>query len=143
VKVGGWAHQKVMLRPAYATDLITHAVWLYHVRRAVDGSSLPVVRSCDIEAVVAAWSGVPVERLTEDEMTKLVRLVSWLHMTCCHGKRRLAAMRVCTPAACLSASSYGWTHASTPCGVCMGVHVFSTQCLQAPFPQRTSAGLAV
>lgn len=42
---------------------------------AVDGSSLPVVRPCDIEAVVSAWSGVPVERLTEDEMTKLVRLV--------------------------------------------------------------------
>jgi ATP-dependent Clp protease ATP-binding subunit ClpC len=44
-----------------------------------DGSSLPVVRSCDIEAVVSAWSGVPVERLTEDEMTKLIRLVSvWM-----------------------------------------------------------------
>lgn len=41
-----------------------------------EGSSLPVVRACDIEAVVSAWSGVPVERLTEDEMTKLVRLVS-------------------------------------------------------------------
>jgi hypothetical protein len=41
-----------------------------------DGSSLPVVRAGDIEAVVAAWSGVPVERLTEDEMSKLVRLVS-------------------------------------------------------------------
>ncbi|KAF6252630.1 ClpD chaperone, Hsp100 family [Scenedesmus sp. NREL 46B-D3] len=39
-----------------------------------DGSSLPVVRCCDIEAVVAAWSGVPVERLSEDEMTKLLRL---------------------------------------------------------------------
>ncbi|WIA36448.1 hypothetical protein OEZ86_007755 [Tetradesmus obliquus] len=39
-----------------------------------DGSSLPVVRACDIEAVVSAWSGVPVERLTEDEMTKLLRL---------------------------------------------------------------------
>eukprot|EP00879_Flechtneria_rotunda_P003032 GHRR01003252.1.p1 GENE.GHRR01003252.1~~GHRR01003252.1.p1 ORF type:complete len:659 (+),score=207.75 GHRR01003252.1:506-2482(+) len=39
-----------------------------------EGSSLPVVHSCDIEAVVAAWSGIPVERLTEDEMTKLVRL---------------------------------------------------------------------
>jgi hypothetical protein len=34
------------------------------------------VRAGDIEAVVAAWSGVPVERLTEDEMSKLVRLVS-------------------------------------------------------------------
>lgn len=43
---------------------------------ADDGSSLPVVRAADIEAVVSAWSGVPVERLTEDEMTKLVRLVS-------------------------------------------------------------------
>lgn len=41
-----------------------------------EGSSLPVVRSCDIEAVVAAWSGIPVERLTEDEISKLVRLVS-------------------------------------------------------------------
>lgn len=41
-----------------------------------DGSSLPVVRAGDIEAVVAAWSGVPVEQLTEDEMSKLVRLVS-------------------------------------------------------------------
>lgn len=41
-----------------------------------EGSSLPVVRACDIEAVVSAWSGVPVERLTEDETTKLIRLVS-------------------------------------------------------------------
>jgi ATP-dependent Clp protease ATP-binding subunit ClpC len=41
-----------------------------------DGSSLPVVRTGDIEAVVSAWSGVPVERLTEDEMSKLTRLVS-------------------------------------------------------------------
>jgi hypothetical protein len=39
------------------------------------GSSLPVVRARDIEAVVAAWSGVPVEQLTADEMAKLVRLV--------------------------------------------------------------------
>lgn len=35
-----------------------------------------MVRAADIEAIVSAWSGVPVERLTEDEMTKLVRLVS-------------------------------------------------------------------
>lgn len=37
--------------------------------------SLPVVGVGDIEAIVAAWTGVPVERLTEDDMTKLVRLV--------------------------------------------------------------------
>lgn len=47
-----------------------------------DGSSLPVVRSGDIEAVVAAWSGVPVERLTEDEMAKLTRLVSGAGARC-------------------------------------------------------------
>lgn len=50
--------------------------YLVSVLCAGDGSSLPVVRAADIEAVVSAWSGVPVERLTEDEMTKLVRLVS-------------------------------------------------------------------
>lgn len=40
-----------------------------------EGSSLPVVHASDVEAVVAAWSGVPVERLTEDESQKLMRLV--------------------------------------------------------------------
>jgi ATP-dependent Clp protease ATP-binding subunit ClpA len=35
-----------------------------------------VVSCCDIGAVVAAWSSVPVERMSEDEMTKLMRLVS-------------------------------------------------------------------
>jgi ATP-dependent Clp protease ATP-binding subunit ClpA len=40
-----------------------------------EGSSLPVVGSCDIEAVVSAWSNIPVERMTEDEMSKLVNLV--------------------------------------------------------------------
>jgi hypothetical protein len=43
---------------------------------AQEPPSLPVVGTGDIEAIVAAWTGVPVERLTEDDMSKLVRLVS-------------------------------------------------------------------
>ena len=43
---------------------------------AVEGSSLPVVGVADVEAIVAAWTGIPVERMTEDEVTKLVNLVS-------------------------------------------------------------------
>ena len=60
--------------PVYCCLTVAHA-FVSLLPCAVDGSSLPVVRPCDIEAVVSAWSGVPVERLTEDEMTKLVRLV--------------------------------------------------------------------
>jgi len=41
---------------------------------AVEGSSLPVVGVADVEAIVAAWTGIPVERMTEDEVTKLVNL---------------------------------------------------------------------
>jgi ATP-dependent Clp protease ATP-binding subunit ClpA len=40
------------------------------------GSSLPVVDTPDIEAVVAAWTGLPVERMGQDEKEKLVGLVS-------------------------------------------------------------------
>lgn len=40
-----------------------------------EGTSLPVVDVADVEAVVAAWTGIPVERMTEDDITKLMRLV--------------------------------------------------------------------
>jgi hypothetical protein len=42
---------------------------------APTGPGLPVVDASDVEAIVAAWSGVPVERLSEDEATKLSTLV--------------------------------------------------------------------
>lgn len=45
------------------------------VGSADEGSCLPVVDTVDIEAVVAAWTRIPVERLSEDEKTKLSRLV--------------------------------------------------------------------
>ena len=42
---------------------------------APTGSSLPVVGVSDVEAIVAAWTGVPVERLTEDEAQRVATLV--------------------------------------------------------------------
>mmetsp|Transcript_10026 Transcript_10026/g.21446 ORF Transcript_10026/g.21446 Transcript_10026/m.21446 type:complete len:958 (+) Transcript_10026:149-3022(+) len=45
---------------------------------AEEGSSLPVVGAADIEAVVSAWTGIPVERMDEDEKSKLTRLSSIL-----------------------------------------------------------------
>jgi hypothetical protein len=36
-----------------------------------------VVAASDVEAIVASWSGVPVERLSEDEATKLSTLVGF------------------------------------------------------------------
>lgn len=39
------------------------------------GSSLPVVGPDDIEAIVASWTGVPVERMSEDESARLAGLV--------------------------------------------------------------------
>uniref|UniRef100_A0A7S0WMJ2 Clp R domain-containing protein n=1 Tax=Chlamydomonas leiostraca TaxID=1034604 RepID=A0A7S0WMJ2_9CHLO len=42
------------------------------------GASLPLVDVGDIEAVVAAWTGIPVERMGEDEKDKLRRLSSVL-----------------------------------------------------------------
>jgi ATP-dependent Clp protease ATP-binding subunit ClpC len=42
---------------------------------APEGSPLPVVGSADVEAIVAAWTGVPVERMGEDEAAKLAQLV--------------------------------------------------------------------
>lgn len=43
---------------------------------AASGSSLPLVGCEDIEAVVAAWTGIPMERMAENEKEKLLRLVS-------------------------------------------------------------------
>ena len=40
-----------------------------------EGSSLPVVSCEDIEAVVSSWTGVPVEKLTQDDRDKLLSLV--------------------------------------------------------------------
>jgi ATP-dependent Clp protease ATP-binding subunit ClpA len=45
---------------------------------APEGSSLPVVGPADVEAVVAAWAGVPAERLSEDEAEKLATLVGFI-----------------------------------------------------------------
>jgi len=42
---------------------------------APTGSCLPVVGAADVEAIVAAWTGVPVEQMSEDETAKLAQLV--------------------------------------------------------------------
>ncbi|KIY92495.1 ATP-dependent Clp protease ATP-binding subunit ClpC, partial [Monoraphidium neglectum] len=45
---------------------------------APSGSSLPVVGVADVEAIVAAWTGVPVERLTDDEARRVATLATAL-----------------------------------------------------------------
>lgn len=42
---------------------------------ADSGSSLPVVDAAEIENIVASWTGIPVERMGQDEKDKLVQLV--------------------------------------------------------------------
>lgn len=48
--------------------------------RAEDGCSLPLVDVADVENIVASWTGIPVERMDEDEKEKLGRLVSGAEM---------------------------------------------------------------
>lgn len=45
---------------------------------ASEGSSLPVVQVEDIETVLSAWTGIPVERMSQDEKEKLCKLGSTL-----------------------------------------------------------------
>lgn len=44
----------------------------------VTSAMLPVVSAADVEAVVSAWSGVPVEQMSSDEMKRLRQLQSSL-----------------------------------------------------------------
>lgn len=45
---------------------------------ASSGSSLPVVDMADIENIVSAWTGIPVESMGQDEKDRLVKLSSVL-----------------------------------------------------------------
>lgn len=44
----------------------------------VTPAMLPMVSAADVEAVVSAWSGVPVEQMSTDEMKRLRQLQSSL-----------------------------------------------------------------
>lgn len=52
-------------------------------------SKIPRVSTADVEAVVSAWSGVPVEQMSSDEMKRLRQLQDSLkvfedhHCSCC------------------------------------------------------------
>ncbi|KAI8465710.1 MAG: ClpD chaperone, Hsp100 family [Monoraphidium minutum] len=46
---------------------------------APEGSSLPLVGVADVEAIVAAWAAVPVERLTDDEARRVATLATALN----------------------------------------------------------------
>ncbi len=46
-----------------------------------EGVALPVVAASDVEAIVASWTGVPVERMSEDEVGKLANLVRPLFLS--------------------------------------------------------------
>lgn len=66
--------------------LVTHSLCLCRVElagSAQSGSSLPVVDCGDVENVVASWTGIPVERMAQDEKDKLMQLVSTLHVRGC------------------------------------------------------------
>jgi ATP-dependent Clp protease ATP-binding subunit ClpA len=46
---------------------------------AESGSSLPIVDTADIERIVEAWTGIPVETMGQEEKGKLGELVrTWL-----------------------------------------------------------------
>ena len=72
---------------------------------AESGSSLPIVDSCDIESIVAAWTGIPVERMGQDEMARLVQLVGLglrhdLNLCCARGLGFLQSMAWGSDACC-------------------------------------------
>lgn len=45
---------------------------------ADSGSSLPIVDVSDIETIVSTWTGIPVERMAQDEKDKLLNLAGML-----------------------------------------------------------------
>lgn len=47
---------------------------------AGEGSTLPVVGTADIEAIVSSWTGIPVERMDADEQAQLLQLVRGLQV---------------------------------------------------------------
>lgn len=61
----------------------------------VTSAMLPVVSAADVEAVVSAWSGVPVEQMSSDEMKRLRQLQSSLKVCCAD-----APISCCTHVTC-------------------------------------------
>lgn len=66
---------------------------------AAEGAPLPVVAPGDIEAIVATWTGVPVERMSEAETDKLATLVGsscgYCAVLLSYVRGNLAAMAPC------------------------------------------------
>ncbi len=65
--------------PDKAIDLIDEAGSRVRLRHGQQSSSTPGVSAEDIAQVVSAWTGVPVNRLTESESVQLLHLESALH----------------------------------------------------------------
>ena len=65
--------------PDKAIDLIDEAGSRVHLRHSQQASTSPVVSAEDIAQVVSAWTGVPVNRLTESESVQLLHLEEALH----------------------------------------------------------------
>ncbi len=65
--------------PDKAIDLIDEAGSRVRLRHARQSSSTPAVSAEDIAQVVSAWTGVPVNRLSESESVQLLHLEDALH----------------------------------------------------------------
>ncbi len=65
--------------PDKAIDLIDEAGSRVRLRHARQASASPAVSAEDIAQVVSAWTGVPVNRLTESESVQLLHLEEALH----------------------------------------------------------------
>lgn len=65
--------------PDKAVDLIDEAASRVHLEPRAAGAMCRAVTPGDVAAVVASWTGVPVEAITEDESRRLLRLEDALH----------------------------------------------------------------
>ena len=65
--------------PDKAIDLIDEAGSRVRLRHSQQSSASPVVSTEDVAQIVSAWTGVPVNRLTESESVQLLHLESALH----------------------------------------------------------------
>ncbi len=78
--------------PDKAIDLIDEAGSRVRLRHAQQSSSTPAVGAEDIAQIVAAWTGVPVNRLSESESVQLLHLEDALHQRVIGQKEAVTAV---------------------------------------------------
>ncbi|MEM9271634.1 MAG: ATP-dependent Clp protease ATP-binding subunit [Cyanobacteria bacterium P01_F01_bin.143] len=78
--------------PDKAIDLIDEAGSRVHLRHSQQALENPIVKAEDIAQVVSAWTGVPVNRLSESESLQLLNLEETLHQRVIGQKQAVTAV---------------------------------------------------